>query len=440
MHNPLIGTNVIASVLFVFVAIVCTSAQAVPIETKRDKVLSSAEKPTPESQANVEFRKGIEAGLKGKTAAAKSRFLAALKLDGKFVPAMIGLADIALREGDRAQAEKYLKQAEQIAPRAAEVHLGWGRFHLGARQFDLAEKAFKQARDLNPKSVTPLLELGELYLRDASRRGDAVQSFSAAVELAPDNKFAVYSFGVASAMMGRRDDALRAFEKAAALAPRDPAPLRAAGRLYLEAGATDKALIAFDSGLKRQPTFVPLMLDRGDALARLGRWADAISQLGIAARAAPGSAEVQVKLGDAYQGAARWDEARSAYAKAIKLDVNNPLAHNNLAWMLVQQGGSPGKAVESASKAVSLAPNSAPFLDTLGWAQRAAGDLPAARESLQRATEIEPKSAEFQYHYGVVLMELKRNDEARSALNMARDPQFPKADEVRKLLRSLPAN
>lgn len=431
--------NFVAPALFFTVAIFGTSARAVPIGITDGKPAPGAQT-APESRANAEFRKGVDASLKSKNAVARSHFLAALKQDQKFAPAMVGLADLAQRERDPAQAEKYLKQAESVAPQAAEVHLGWGRFHLGAGQFDRAERSFKRARELKPKSVTPLLELGDLYLRDALRRGEAVQSFAAAVALEPENKFAVYSHGVALAAMGRRDDAFRAFEKAAALAPQDLAPLRASGRLHLEAGNADKALKEFDRGLKREPKFVPLMLDRSDALIHQGKWADAISQLLTASQAVPASAEVRVKLGDAYQGAQRWDDARAAYAKAIELDGKNPLAHNNLAWMLVHQGGSPKVAVESAKKAVSLAPRSAPYLDTLGWAQRAAGDLQAASDSLRRATEIEPKVAEFQFHYGVVLVELKRPAQARSALSRALDPQFPKANEARELLRSLPKN
>ncbi|MBK7416806.1 MAG: tetratricopeptide repeat protein [Dechloromonas sp.] len=66
--------------------------------------------------------------------------------------------------------------------------------------------------------------------------------------------------------------------------------------------------------------------------------------------------------------------------------------------------------------------------------------MPAAAESLRRATDIEPKSGEFQLHYGIVLIELKRTAEAQQALNRALDPQFPGAGEARKLLRSLQAN
>lgn len=413
------------------------SVLALPLDSRTGKPAATGEI-APESVANAEFRKGIQAELRGKREIAKGHFLEAIKLDAKFAPAFIALADLALKDGDRAQSEKYLKQAESRAPRAAEVHLAWGRLHLAAQRRDQAEASFKLAHDLNPKAVAPLLELGDLYLQDTSRRGDAAKTFAEAVELAPDNKFAVYSFGVASASIGRRDDALKALERAAKLAPQDPAPLRAAGRLYLEAGDTDKALSAFDRGLKRQPNFLPLMLDRGDALARQGKWPDSIKQFERAAQLAPSSAEVQLKLGDALQGAQHWEAARATYARAIELDGKEPLAYNNLAWMLVQQGGMAEKAVEAARKAVTLSPNSAPFLDTLGWAQRAAGDLAGAGHSLRRATELEPKSAEFQYHYGIVMLELKNVRDARSALERALDPRFRNVEEVRRLLRSLP--
>lgn len=439
MSFQLSAWDVLGKLLVIFAAVSGTTANAFSTDSKSDRSMTYTS-PSPESKANSEFRKGIDATLKGKNEAAKSYFNAALALDASFAPALVGLADIAQKEGDRVQAEKHLRQAEAVAPNAAEVHIARGRFHLGGQDVDLAESSFKRARDLNPKSVTPLLELGDLYLRDTARRGDAVKSFAAAMELQPNNKYALYSFGVASSLIGRRDDAIKAFEKVAAMAPRDPEPLRAIGRLHLEAEALDKALQAFDLGLKRQPNFVPLMLDRGDALARKGKWSDAISQIGAAARLAPTSAEVQVKLGDAFQGAALWTEAQQAYEKAINIDGKNPLAYNNLAWMLVQRGDAPRLAVEAATKAVSLAPRSAPFLDTLGWAQRSAGDLPAAAESLQRATSIEPRTAEFQFHYGIILMELKRNGDARAALSQALSPHFPKADEARRLLRTLQAN
>ena len=73
-----------------------------------------------------------------------------------------------------------------------------------------------------------------------------------------------------------------------------------------------------------------------------------------------------MRLGDVYQSAKRYPEAEKAYLKAISLAPKNPLAYNNLAWMLVTSGGDAKRAVEFATKAVDLRPRSSSLLDTLG--------------------------------------------------------------------------
>ena len=117
------------------------------------------------------------------------------------------------------------------------------------------------------------------------------------------------------------------------------------------------------------------------------------------------------------------------------------IAHNNMAWALLGSGGQEKPAVESAKKAVSLSPKSAPFVDTLGWAERAAGDLNAARTSLKRALELDPKVAVFHYHYGVVMSELKDDKAAAASFKTALklDPQFEDASDALRRLKLLGA-
>jgi len=217
--------------------------------------------------------------------------------------------------------------------------------------------------------------------------------------------------------------------------------LRAIGRLNLEAGSLDHALAAFDRALQRQPKFIPAMLDRGDTLARMNRTNEAIAQVHAAEKLAPDSAEVQIRLGDILQGAKRYQEAEKAYLKAISLVPKNPLAYNNLAWMLVVSNGDSKRAVELASKAVQLAPRSSPFLDTLGWAQHAAGAFDAAQLSLKQAIDLEPNIASYHYHLGVVQVALKQNSAARASLQraLALDPKLPQAAEANKLIKELGA-
>jgi tetratricopeptide (TPR) repeat protein len=409
------------------------SATVTAIKPSPAAVTASSDSP----QAN-EHRAGIQALLSGKLLDAKTRFEASLKIDAAYAPAWVGLAAVAQAQGSMALAEKHLKEAQRVAPKAPEVPLAWGRLHLSRNDTGKAETAFRQAHELAPAQIPPLLELGNLYLRLNNRAPDALSAFQKAVSIDGKNALAQYGRGVSAASVGQREEAFAALQLAAELAPQDPAPHRAMGRLHLEAGAVDKALAAFDAGLARQPRFVPLMVDRGDALGRAGRWDDAVRQLEAAAALAPDAAEVQVKLGDAHQGAARWNEAEKFYLQAIRLNARAPIAYNNLAWMTVERKGDARKAVEWAGEAVKLSPGSSPFHDTLGWAQRAAGDLPAAARSHQRAISLEPNVASYHYHLGLVLVAMQKPAEAQAALKRALDldPKLPQADEVRRLLRS----
>lgn len=424
---------------FAAFAISCAAAVAAPLEAAPRPPLDSASK-APESPASREFRAGIQLQLKGDLAGAQAKFEAALRLDPNYAPALIGLAGVARAQGNDKIAADYLQRAERASPRSADVQVAWGRYYVSRNELGLAEKYFLRAREFAPRAVPPVLELGDLYMRTPGRANDAVRLYRAALEFDPDNRYATYGLGVALAASGNRSEAIKTLERAAQLVTDDPAPLRAIGRLQLESGDASLALAAFDRGLKRQPKFIPVMLDRSEALARLGRYDEAIAQVAAAEALAPQSAEVQFRLGDVYQGAKRYPEAEKAYLKAIALAPKNPLPYNNLAWMLVASGGDAKRAVEYAGKAVELSPRSSPLLDTLGWAQRAAGDLNGAQGSLKRAIEIEPSVAAYHYHLGIVQRDLKQNAAARASLQRALelDARLPQADEVRKLLKELP--
>jgi tetratricopeptide (TPR) repeat protein len=430
---------VVVGTTYVAFAIFGAAAVAAPLETAPRPLLDGATK-APESPASREFRAGIQLQLKGDLAGAQARFEAALRLDPSYAPALIGLAGVARAKGNDKAAADYLQRAERASPRSADVQVAWGRYYLSRSELGPAEKYFLRAREFAPRAVPPVLELGDLYMRMPGRTNDAVRMYRMALEFDPDNRFATYGLGVALAASGSRNEAIKTLEKAAQLVTDDPAPLRAIGRMQLESGDAAAALAAFDRGLRRQPKFIPVMLDRSEALARLGRYDEAIAQVAAAEVLAPQSAEVQFRLGDIYQSAKRYPDAEKAYLKAISLAPKNPLPYNNLAWMLVVSGGDAKRAVEFAGKAVELSPRSSPLLDTLGWSQRAAGDLNAAQANLKRAIELEPNVAAYHYHLGIVQRDLKQNAAARASLQRALelDTKLPQADEVRKLLKELP--
>jgi tetratricopeptide (TPR) repeat protein len=401
----------------------------------------AARQPAPtEAPYDRAFRAGARAEAAGDRAEARRQYEDALRSKPDHLPAVLGLASVAMTERDDAEVERRLRQAEAIQPSSAVVQLGWGRYHASRQRPAEAEAALKRAQTLAPTTVAPLVALGELYSQWPGRERDALETFQAAVEREPRSGPAQMGLGIALAKAGRAQEAVGKLETAAQLMPQTPAPLQVMGRVYMQRGESATALAAFDRALARRPDAVPLMLDRASALSQARRWDEALAQLRDAEAAAPRSADVATRIGDVNLGAKRHADAERAYRRAIELAPSSPVPLNNLAWLLATEGGDTKEAVALARRAVSLAPDNWSLQDTLGWAERAAGNLEAAEAALRRATELGPGAAAPHLHLGTVLAERGNPTEARRALERAveLDPQGETGGQARARLASLP--
>ena len=72
--------------------------------------------------------------------------------------------------------------------------------------------------------------------------------------------------------------------------------------------------------------------------------------------------------GGIYQSRQDWDHAKQQYQKVLELQPENPLASNNLAYVMLQQGGNVDVAFSMAQTARRQLPDSPNAADTLGWA------------------------------------------------------------------------
>jgi tetratricopeptide (TPR) repeat protein len=95
--------------------------------------------------------------------------------------------------------------------------------------------------------------------------------------------------------------------------------------------------------------------------------------------------------------AGRFHEAKTLYEKALTLEPDHALANNNLAWLLVTcpdvKFHDPAAAVALAHKAVKLAPKTATYWNTLGFAQYRKKDYKDAIDSLNKSTAMQGENA-----------------------------------------------
>ena len=117
------------------------------------------------------------------------------------------------------------------------------------------------------------------------------------------------------------------------------------------------------------------------------------------------------ELGDICQNAHRVDQAYKAYRESLKIDDDNWITLNNLAYLLADQMGEHRRAQPYAERAAQLSddPNT---LDTLGWIYVGLAEYSSAVAELSRAIRLNPADALPYYHLAEAYRRSGRFDEA----------------------------
>jgi len=153
----------------------------------------------------------------------------------------------------------------------------------------------------------------------------------------------------------------------------------------------------------------------------------------------PRDVRLEIALGALYERAGNWQQAESTYQKALAIDSENALASNNLAYLLLEHGGSPTVALTLAQTARKGLPNLPNAADTLGWAYYNNGGYSVAAPLLEDAVKATPNSQAYRYHLGLTYQKL--NDPAKAKAELEKviglNPTSPIADQARHALSQL---
>jgi len=131
-------------------------------------------------------------------------------------------------------------------------------------------------------------------------------------------------------------------------------------------------------------------------------------------------------------------EARAAYEQLAALNENDPWHFIGLSGQQLLDGQT-GPALESAQRAVALAPKLADAHYQLGLAQARREDWRAAAESFDRATELNPAVAYAHYYGGLMHYRAGRPD--RMAIHFEQflklAPEAPERPEVMQIMKTV---
>jgi tetratricopeptide (TPR) repeat protein len=112
--------------------------------------------------------------------------------------------------------------------------------------------------------------------------------------------------------------------------------------------------------------------------------------LKAAIKAAPERARLRLQLADLLDLVGRGGEAEGVYRLVLKQDDRNPVALNNLAWLLTRQAGKQAEALKLINRAIELYGPQADLLDTRALVYLAMGQGSQAVTDLRRAVADAP--------------------------------------------------
>jgi tetratricopeptide (TPR) repeat protein len=137
--------------------------------------------------------------------------------------------------------------------------------------------------------------------------------------------------------------------------------------------------------------------------------------------------------------ASRKAEARQVYEATLKLDPNNGVALNNVAFLMAESGGDLDDALTKAQRAKQLLPNLSEVSDTLGWIYLKKNLSDNAVEIFKDLVAKQPGQSTFHYHLAMALSQKGDRSRALEQLKEALKYNPPKdeKDKIQQLINRL---
>jgi tetratricopeptide (TPR) repeat protein len=260
---------------------------------------------------------------------------------------------------------------------------------------------FEEALKVNPNAIEPLTQIVEIKLgqqKPAEARDRALRQ----LELSPKNPMIHNVLGGLYFVGKEPDKAEEEFKKAIALNDAIPVSYINLARLYHSTGKLDQAIKEYEAAIAKNPKVL----------------------------------QAHMLLGLIYQQQNRNDKAKAQYEQVLALNPKFAPAANNLAWMLMEQGGNIDVALSLAQTAREQNSEDPHIADTLGWIYYQKNVYLKATSLLKEAAEKMPSDPVVQYHYGMAQHKNGNPDAAKKILaaSLKLNPNYPGADEARKVL------
>jgi tetratricopeptide (TPR) repeat protein len=386
----------------------------------------------------IQFWLGKAALAKGDPGLAEKSFQQAAQLNPRGVDAQEELARIATQRGDVNMLSDVAEKTIAAAPRFPGGYVWRAAVDLGHKSEDKAEADLKAAMDIAPRDAQAYLMLGEIRFSQ-KKYPESEALFEQALQYDPNSLVAMRGLLNGYLLKKQSAQAMDRLNAQIAKNPRNSGFYDMLALLQVQNKKLDQATLSAQKAIELNP-------DDGEAVAIYAQLQAARGQAPNALRAwekwsqdHPGNAGALAILGSLEESAGDKKKAEDYYKKALQIKSDQPVAANNLAYMMLQNGENVDVALTLAQTARRLMPDSPNSADTLAWAYYYKGTYGYARDLLEEALKKNPNSTTMQYHLGMTYGKLMDRNNATIHLKKAisLEPNSQAAKDAQAALQKL---
>ena len=371
----------------------------------------------------------------GQSKLAETSLTQALMMDPDNVDALVAMAGLHYKNKDYALALQYIDRVLSLDSSESTAWQVKGLCLMEKGEYKTASQAFSRAWHLNG-SASALFFLARSF-EGQKLYQTALDTYEYILEKKPDMVEVVYHYACLLADTGKGGQALEIIDLWLKKGKNLPSLYYAGAKISLARKNYSKCKTYIDMAMEDQPVSGTFYLLLADLLRAKTEYAAIEDTLLACTREQPLFLEGWQFLAEYYIEKHETGPAKEVLEKALKHFPDEPEIMGNLAWILLEEGSDPDRALELARNAYDQMPDQAWLMDTLGWAYYHKNAFGQAGWMLSQAQEKDPDNGIIQYHLGMTLYKQGKLLKAKEKLESVLISDDIKESEKEKIKTSL---
>ena len=387
-------------------------------------------------------------------AKAEENFRKALEINSTYLDARVALAVTLSQKGDHDGSAAEYRRAIQLDPDNAELHRNLGIALYQARLLDDAIKSLEEALRLRANYAEARVALIQMQI-EKDLPTEALRNVEILLRASPNDPATLVQAGTAFTQMRLYDRAIESCSKAILIADTHTDAYVCRGLARSNQGLLRQAQDDFNRALQRDQNNPRAYVARGYFLKKSGDLDGAITDLMKALTLDPASEEAHRYLISLYTDRGELDKALVAFEASQRVNRNDPWSYLLRAFVWALNGDRENalkdietlfqivgdrngmahlgrgavyyylndvpRAITDLQRAIQLNKNDGHAHAFLGRAFLKQGDLRSAEQSLARAQQILPSEWQVIRSLGLIELERRAHDPAKTLLTRSID-------------------